>query len=174
MMRRNLGARMVATALVLVLQLVHAPAWARLETASLAGHVLSADSHLPLSGVRVHVSDPRAGTLRSSTPTGPDGAFSVAGIPPSTYEVAVQSDQGLYLVSGPIHLSAGEARRVQVGVRSEQESNLDVDEGKKKKGATWWNNPLTATLIVLGAAVLIGVAVDSASNDSTSTSPSSP
>ncbi len=176
MMRRNVTAKTVAAGLVLVLYLAHAPTWAGSRTASLSGHVLSADSHLPLAGVRVHVGDPRTGAVHSSAATALDGSFSVAGLPPSTYEVAVQSDQGLYVVNGPIHLTPGEARRVQVGVRKDISPSPAGSAKTRRKGATnWWNNPLTATAIVVGAAVFIGVLVDHASKDQTTgASPSLP
>ena len=176
-MGRKLTARIVAGALVVALQLVSVPAWAGTRTASLSGHVLSAESLQPMAGVLVHVSNPRTGVIQSSTPTGVDGSFSLSMLPPATYELAVQSDRGLYVVNNSVRLGPGEARRVSVGLRQENAApSPETRDHAKTRGRTnWWNNPLTATAIVIGAAVVIGVLVDQASNDNNqNASPSNP
>lgn len=175
-MRRTLTAKIVAGVLVTALQLVPASAWADARTASLSGHVLSAESLEPLPGVLVHVGNPKTGAIQSSAPTASDGSFSLSMLPPANYELAVQSDRGLYVVNSSLHLSPGEARRVSVGLRKENAapSPQERDRARTRGRTNWWNNPLTATAIVVGAAVLIGVLVDQSSSDDNNASPSSP
>lgn len=165
MLRQRLLGRIVAIALVPALQWGTIPAAVGSSTGTIAGHVLSADSRTPLAGVQVHVGDPRTGEMRTSSPTASDGSFMVAGLLPSSYEIAVQSTKGVYLAEGAVRLDPGQTRHVQVAV-SQQVAPSPTEQHNGRRGGGWWNNPLAATLIVLGSAVLIGVAVDQLSNDS--------
>ena len=158
-------ARLVATVLVPALAWATVPAATAPATGTITGHVLAAGSLAPLKGVQVHVGDPKTGEVRSSTATGDDGSFSVSGLAPSKYEIAVQSSQTLYVAGGSVALAAGETRAVQVAVNQQTAPSPNDKEKKDRGGTAWWNNPFTATLIVLGSAVLIGVLVDQATDD---------
>ncbi len=165
MSMRTVASRGIAALLILALQLIYAPAWAALQTASLSGRVLSADSQKPLAGVRVHVGDPRTGSVRSSAATAADGSFSVAGLPAASYELAIQSGSGLYVVPAPVSLASGESRNVHLAVQSQKMAPSPQEASGGKKDMGFWNNPLTATLIVLGAAIVVGVVVDEITDD---------
>jgi hypothetical protein len=163
---------LVTLALVVLEQTAPVPS-AEPAGAVLTGRVLAAATGNPLPGVRVHVGNPRSGFVRSSQPTAQDGSFSVREIPASNYELAVQSERGLYLVASPVRLAPGEARTVQLEVH-ERASRADEFSEDRAGGTTWWNNPLTATLIVVGSAVAIGVLVDGATDDEENPSASAP
>lgn len=174
MIRSGLHAKLVVALLVPALAWVTVPAATAPATGTITGHVLAAGTLAPLKGVQVHVGDPKTGEVRSSTPTGDDGSFAVSGLPPSKYEIAVQAPQALYVAGGSVALAAGETRSLQVAVNQQVAPSPAENDKKDRGGAAWWNNPFTATLIVLGSAVLIGVLVDNAvDDDETPASPSS-
>lgn len=165
MLRRRLAGKIVAVVLISALHWAALPAATPPSTGSIAGHVLSADSQAPLAGVQVHLADSRTGEIRTSSPTSADGSFSVAGLQPSSYELAVQSAGGVYLADGALRLDSGQKRNVQVAINAQIAPSPAEKSSGRRRGAGWWNNPLAATLIVLGSAVLVGVAVDQLTND---------
>lgn len=168
MVRGSVLVKVVAAALVASLQWLAVPAAPSATLGAISGRVLSTDTSAPMKGVQVHVGNPRTGEIRSSAPTGEDGSFTVAGLPPATYELAVQAPRALYVVSGAVPVTDGAHRAVQVAVNPETAPSPAAKERASRGGAKWWNNPFTATLIVIGAAVVIGVVVDNATNDESS------
>ena len=74
--------------------------------------------------------------------------------------VSVTVGVGVHLVQHPVLLAPGENHLVEV--------TLDVEgEGEEEdtRGATFWQNPLTAALLVTGSAVLIGLLLEKAVED---------
>jgi len=165
MLRQRLAGKLAAVVLIPALQWASVPAAPGLATGSIAGHVLSADSHAPLRGVQVHLADPSTGEVRTSSPTLPDGSFTVAGLAPSSYELAVQSGTGVYLAQGAVRLDPGQTRHVQVAINAQVAPSPAEKADNGRRGAGWWNNPLAATLIVIGSAIVVGYAVDSLTDD---------
>ena len=136
---------------------------------------MRAADQAPLVGARLHVSDPKAGKLFSSTPAGEDGSFAPVDLPPSTYRLAVESDGGLYLVEAPLALAPGAARTLTVAVNPQsanREAGPTDDFDEQKFGPL--ENPLTAALIVLGTATLIGVLLDDDAKSEGQASPAIP
>ena len=168
--------KVIATVLVLSLQAAFIPVQAETPTASISGTVLSAETQQPLPGARFYAADPNSGEIYQSGVTSEDGGFAVAGLPASTYQLAVESDGGLYLVGTPVKLAPGQTQDVNVAVNPEAAPSPEEAEKNKKKGGTGiWNNPLTAALIVAGAAIVLGVIVNETTkdDDEKSVSPSS-
>lgn len=178
MTSRSVSLRTVAMALIVTSILAVTPVSAGPRSGSLSGHVLAGSTRAPLAGALVHVKDPRTGTLHSSGPTDRDGSFSVPELPPSTYRLAIQSGPGLYLAGDVVRLAPGENRTVQVAVTDEPAGAAPGPEEAEKEQArsrlSWLNNPLMATVTVLGAAIFVGVIVDNAIDDEVTASPSSP
>ena len=173
-MTHRKDSRWIATAMAIAIVLAPIPAAAATAPGTLSGHIVAADSKAPLAGARLHVGDPRSNAVRSSAPTGADGRFEVAGLPAAAYEIAVESRGGLYVVDSPLRLEPGEHRTVQLAIASGQEApTAPPGSAPKKTAATFWNNPLTATLVVVGAAVIVGVIVEQTTSNDT-TSPSNP
>ena len=137
--------------------------------ASLAGRVVSLGTGSPLAGARVHVADPTTREIRSSEATTADGSFSVRGLDPRAYSVAVESKGGLYVVSAPVVVAEGKERAVELAVESAPAPGPPA-EAKPKLSV--WENPLTATLIVVGAAIVVGAIIGSSNDSSTPASPS--
>ena len=165
--------RWLAGVLVVALQVVLVPATAATSTAALNGSVLSGGASVPLPGARVHAAETRTGAVSTSSITTADGSFRLDGLPPATYSLAVESAGGLYLVGTPVHLEPGEERTVHLAVQETAPSPAEA-AAKTAGRLAWWNNPLFATLVVLGGAVIVGVIVNNAINDEATASPSSP
>lgn len=151
--------RMISIILVCLLPLCMSPAFAASEGSALTGIVLDAGSRTPLFGVQVHMADPASGRFYASESTGPDGTFKVDGLPAATYEIGLEQDGGLYLVPNPVSLAPGQNHLVEVMLDVADEEDSDT------KGATIWQNPLTAALLVTGSAILIGLLLEEAVKD---------
>jgi len=114
---------------------------------------------MPLAGAVVRLIDSDSGDLFSSAHTDGEGRFQIVGLPPSIYVLGVESEGGLFTSQTPVSLEPGQGRSVQVAIH-QLEKPAPGQQKKKKKGGSPWDNPLTATLIVLGAAILVGVIID--------------
>jgi hypothetical protein len=136
------------------------------RSANLSGSVLSAADSSPLVGVKLHAGDPKTGEIYSSPPTTADGKFRIEQLPAATYRVAVESEGGLYVASAPVKLAPGQAQSLTVAVNPQMADDPQSAKGKQGPAKTSvWSNPGTAALIVLGASVVLGVAIDEATDD---------
>lgn len=153
------------------------PARATQATASLSGVVRSAVGDAPLAGARVFAGDPLTGQVFPSEPSAEDGSFSIRELPAAVYEIAVESNSGLFLVEQKVPLLPGmdQALGIEVDPALAGSGGGGSTGGNRRPGV--WNNPLTAALLVLGLAVLFGIVIDNATNDndkSVEEKPSSP
>jgi len=180
--RQGRGSRVVALGLSAALSIgLSAPvAWSAATSGhpiAIDGTVFSVDDQAPIDRARVHLGNPRSGEMVTSEATGKDGAFRMDGLTPGTWRVAVESPEGLFLVAAPLILAEDEEgpRTLQLmvtraeGTRSAA-SKLRLADGR----ASIWNNPTTAALIVVGAAIVAGLLIDAATDDEDTVSPSSP
>lgn len=157
--------KVLVLGLVLVVQSFHAPIVADGREATLTGSILLANGDVPLAGAKLHVGDRRSGAVFSSQPTGPDGAFFVGDLPGATYELAVESDRTLYVISQPIQLASGETRGLKIAVNGQTEPTGKGKKGQTAKKPRPWSNPVTATLLAVGSAVVVGLVVEAAGGD---------
>jgi len=166
MTQRSLGVKLVATLVIASLQALMLPAAVADTGASVRGTILSAGEQAPLEGAKLHLGDPKTGEIYSSAPADAEGAFEVNGVPAATYEMAVESDGGLYMVQTPLTLAPGQTQSVNLAVNPQTAPPPGEEEKQKKRGGTGvWNNPAIAALIVVGAAVVIGLLIDAATDD---------
>ena len=103
-----------------------------------------------------------------------DGSFSVAGIPAGPAELAIETSEGLYVVATPVAVAPGTTHRVQLAFGGRQDTSVPTPpekDAKKKRGGIW-ANPTTATLIIIGSAIVVGAAIDQLTH--TSGAPASP
>ena len=158
-------AKILAVMLVVAVQLVFVPTTAGQEVATLSGTVLAFDGKQPVDGAILHVGDMRTGKIYSSVATNNAGDFVLSGLPPAAYELAVEMDGGLYLVGAPLQLTAGQERDVQVAIHPQTVADpATASEDEKNRKMGFWDNPLTASLAVIGLAVLFGVAISELDN----------
>jgi len=95
-------------------------------------------------------------------PVASDGSFEATGVPAGQTELAIETSEGLYVVATPITIAPGTTRRVQLAYGGRQDSSAPKasENGKKKKGGGFWANPLAATLVIVGSAIVVGFAIN--------------
>ncbi len=153
------------------------PAWSAGPV--LSGQVLTLDQgNTPLAGAQVLARNTANGETYRSAATAADGSFSLEGLPAAEYDLAVEHGEGVYVMPSAMKLTPVTPQTVQLGVRtnakankSNRKSNAQARQGA---GKSLWSNPLTATGIVLGSAIVVGVVVDEADSDDDNSSPSAP
>ena len=128
------------------------------ETGVLIGRVLpSVDSRVVARTVWV-------GTIPATVSA--DGSFRATGIPAGPSELAIETSEGLFVVATPVAIAPGTTRRIQLAYGGRQDSSTPAppkNEKKKKRGGIW-ADPMKASLIIVGAAIVVGFAVDSLTN----------
>lgn len=161
-------------ALVSLVSLVWAPLGAATANApaTLTGSIVRTADQAPLAGARLHAGDPKTGKIYSSTPATDDGSFVLGELPAATYRLAVESAGGLYVVETPLAVAAGTAQTLTLAVSpsTDGDGSPDDDDGD---GWSFWDNPYTAALTLLGLAAIVGIAIGGKS-DSPTPSPSQP
>ena len=169
-----------SVALALVGVQLFIPAAHAFQGASLSGHVLASPSSAPLPGAKVFLANAKSGEVLASAQSGTDGSFALRDLAPGTYHVAVESKGGLYTVDTPLTLGASDQKSVHLAINPSPRtaaaaepaaSASPMEEEKKKKSGSLgpWDNPLTASLVVVGSAVLLGVLIDQIDDNGTST-----
>lgn len=162
---RKSGFKLVAVALVLLLQGSMLPTLAAPDTGSISGVVKTDDGRQPLADAVVHIADRDTGEIYSSEPSAADGSFRVAKLPYGKYEVGVESNGGLFIVSVPLNVGKASTDNVQLVVTGSAEAVALVGAGRKAGTAGVWSNPLTAALIVVGAAIVVGAIISATDDD---------
>jgi len=158
----SLANKTLAVALIVGVQLLVSPAPAATPPAALSGQIVSAEERAPVPGVVVRMVDPGTGDLYTSPPTDDKGVFAIDSLPASVYSLSVQQDEGVFVAGSNIVLAPGQHRSVQVAVyaKKAQDGPEAAQDPEYKQGAL--ENPLTATLIALGIAVVLGAAAHEA------------
>jgi hypothetical protein len=139
-------------------------------SAPVTGEVLGND----LAGAIVHAAT-EDGANRTA-PLDAHGRFDFPALSEGAWNLAVQTPAGLHVATTPVVVRGGESRAVLLTLApgASTPANRAAKRARADK-MSWWNNPLTATLIVVGAAVVVGVAVEQwTEDDSSSASPSTP
>jgi len=157
--------KLLALALAGSLLIAWLPVAAQDPSASLAGRVRAGVA--PLAGAQVFAANSETGQLIPATRTDDDGAFEIAALPGATYELAIETGGNLYVAEQPVPVPAGTRRQVEVRIHPELAAK-GGEPGTKPAGrglSRVWNNPLSAAFVVVGAAVVVGVLVDNATND---------
>jgi hypothetical protein len=161
--------RGLVMALVISVQVQGLPVRAGSAGAVLSGTILRGNQHQPVSGAKLLVGDSSSGRIFASSATGSDGRFTVRNLPASTYELAIQSGGGLYPTGVPVQLASGAKQEIQLAFADPSGPTSDSVQLER---AGVWSNPLTATMVVLGGAVVVGLALEGATDDSSSGSAS--
>jgi len=81
------------------------------------GQVLGPAGVTPLTNATVTFYNLTSGESYTSQPTGADGSYVTADLPAGSYDVAVQTERGLWLVDEPMTLGEGESRTLAFSLR---------------------------------------------------------
>lgn len=137
--------------------------WAA-STGSLKGKVTPAEG--VAAPKTVWITPTNAPGTSVSAPVAADGTFQVDNLPAGTAALAVETSEGLYVVNTPVVITAGTVSTLQLAYGGKQDTSTQTapdQKEKKKKGGGVWSNPLYATLIVVGSAIVLGVLISSLS-----------
>jgi hypothetical protein len=171
-----------ALAVLLASTLIVPPASAAAGSGILEGRVVvpqgSAAPKAVWAATAVNAKTPQRATIDEK------GAFHLDAVPAGSVELAVETAEGLYVVDTPVTIAPGATRQVQLAVRGRQGTTPAAPTNppppqpppKKPKGGLW-DNPLTATLVIVGGAIVTGLIIDAVegdSNDQSAASPSNP
>jgi hypothetical protein len=146
----------MGTTLPIVLATVLAvpPATLAQETGELIGSVLpSIDTQLVARTVWV-------GAIPAKVSA--DGSFRATGIPGGPSKLAIETSQGLFVVATPVAIAPGTTRRIRLAYGGRQDSSAPPppENEKQKKSGGFWANPLAASLVIIGSAIVVGFAID--------------
>ena len=166
MSERPVTAKPLAIAVILAMAATWLPVLGQEGSAGLTG-VIRAHDRSPLEGARLLAADPESGKVHRSEPTGEDGSFTLDGLEPGRYDLAVEVEGGLYLIKQSLDLVAGAQRSVQVAIGEPLAAGHGAPPDEAQAGM--WNNPFIAGGLVLGFAILVGALVKNATSDEDST-----
>ncbi|MFQ5719088.1 MAG: carboxypeptidase-like regulatory domain-containing protein [Acidobacteriota bacterium] len=82
-----------------------------------SGHVLGPAGVTPIPGARVVFYNVLTGITTQSDPTDDTGAYDVSDLEAGRYDVAVDTERGLWLVERPLEIGAGETREMTFALR---------------------------------------------------------
>lgn len=162
----------------------------------LEGRILS-DEGKPIEKAVVKIRNLDTGDEFTSPPTAANGNYKFTRLPPGRYEVAVQTERGMYLGNRTVDLVNKEAQSYSFSLKAaspeqalkEAEAARGEEEPRRRPTAArpaitpseaaskmgLWNNPTTAVL--LGIAIAIGAAIvidEARDDDDEDASPSAP
>ncbi len=159
----------------------------------LEGRIMGEDGKAIQKAV-VKVRNLDTGEEFSSAPTGANGSYKFSKLPPGLYEVAVQTERGMYLGNRTVDLANKQAQSYSFALKNVppeqalEEAAAARGEERRPVGArppvtpieaaaktSVWSNPLTATLLGVAIAVGAGIVIDEAlDDDEDDGSPSAP
>lgn len=153
--------------IVSFLFMVGGPVYSDLQVgSSISGKILSPDKITPVAGAIVKAAEMESKKVYESQATAENGFYEITGLPKGTYDIAVQAEKGLYAVNKLLNVGEIESHSVSL-VLNENPENPKEEKGEKPEGTEakkgkpgFWNNPLTATLAVVGIAVVLGFAIE--------------
>ena len=111
------GQRIVACVLITAICVVGLPVLGSHSSANITGTILRTDDGAPLAGATVKVARHSDARIFESAKTGIKGNYSLSDLPAGTYDIAVQTSQGLYVVNAPVALEPGEKLSLILSVR---------------------------------------------------------
>jgi hypothetical protein len=140
-------------------------------TATLSGRIVGAADARPMPGARVWLAESPGTRVIASSPSSQNGAFRLRQVPPGTYALAVETGPGLYTLEPSLQLTpdATHVVRIEVPFGTTEDSAANEAPSPSKAQKRIWNNPYTASLIVLGAAALVSVVVQSVTDETLAT-----
>jgi hypothetical protein len=119
-----------ATAIASTPPAVSAPVSAHAE---IRGNVFGADGLTAIPGVTVKAAHMETQRVYTSDSTGADGVYRFRDLPPGSYDLAVQTAQGLFAADALVEAKAGRRTTVSLAIRpaARQEEKPEEQEGEK-------------------------------------------
>ena len=161
----------------------------------LEGKILSDDGQA-IQGAKIKVRNLDTGEEFTSAPTGGNGSYKLDNLPAGRYEIAVQTERGVYLGNRTVDLVNQTSQTYSFSLKNvppeqaleEARRAREEDEGappappptgRPPTGAaagasktSYWSNPWVATFTVLGIAIGAAIFIDHLDDDDDDGSPS--
>ncbi len=154
---------------------------------SLEGKILTDDGQA-IQGAKVKLRNLDTGEEFTSAPAGGNGSYKLDNLPPGRYEIAVQTERGVYLGNRTVDLISKKSQTYSFSLKNvppeqaleearrarEEEEGVPPappPTGRPPTGVaagsktSYWSNPWTATFTVLGIAVGTAVLIDRIDDD---------
>ena len=122
------GHRGVASVLITAICLVGLPVFGGHSSANISGTILRTEDGAPIAGATVKVARHADAKIFESARTGVRGNYMLSDLPAGTYDLAVQTEDGMYLVGAPLALEPGERRSLSLSVRPHGGKGQTADE----------------------------------------------
>ena len=163
-----------------------------------AGAVLLPDGLTPVPGVSVKAANVDTEQIYASVKTGQDGIYKLTGLPAGSYDLAVETSEGLYAADTLVEAIPGKRVIVSLAIKSvaqegqpaegekageKGEADKGKEEGKNddkaepepyknpKKRKGFWRSPWGALVVIIPGAVLLGVLANAIVGDSEPVTP---
>jgi hypothetical protein len=163
--------------------------------AEIRGNVFGADGLSAIAGVSVKAAHMETRRIYTSESTSADGVYKLRDLPPGSYDLAVQTPQGLFAADALVEAKAGHRTTVSLAIRPTarqegQPQEEEKPEGEKpeeakpeeaapeaekpaepeaqkppRKSGGFWRSPAGAAIAIVAGAVVVGVAANSAVGD---------
>lgn len=163
--------------------------------AEIRGNVFGADGLTTIPGVSVKAANMETRRIYTSESTSADGVYRLRDLPPGSYDLAVQTPQGLFAADALVEAKAGHRTTVSLAIRPTARQEGEPQEGEQKEGEKpeepkpaegapeaekpaepqaqkppkksggFWRSPAGAAIAIVAGAVVVGVAANSAVGD---------
>jgi hypothetical protein len=157
------------------------------DLAALEGRIIASEAATPVAGVVLQATRPGSEAVFRSEATDEAGRFALRDLPAGTYDLAVETPQGVYQSPATVTLAPGQSEQVLLGLAPAKNEDpedspavVDEEEDERRPGMTVIKNPLVMTLISLGGLTLLAWGIDSTvdrnedSGNESGASPSAP
>ncbi|MBP7147040.1 MAG: carboxypeptidase regulatory-like domain-containing protein [Acidobacteria bacterium] len=132
-------------------------------TAAVRGRVFSADLKTPAPGLMVQAIPDQGGDPLAQATTDAKGRFALAGLPDGTYVLLLSDGKGAPMAAARVTANAGKTETVALAL-PEKTGTTTLAPSARRLGA-WISTPLGATVTLVAAAVVIGLAADDLTDD---------
>jgi hypothetical protein len=148
------------------------------RTASITGRVFGSDRTTPVQGAVVRAIRGNGAQVFSSMPSDERGDFTLANLPPGSYDIVVELSDGVYVVERTLSIS--EARVYSLSLAAVPADNVEkhveaVDkpvkgyawtlEGRGGKAGGFWRTPGGIAIIAGGVVGLVALAASGGGNN---------
>jgi hypothetical protein len=137
--------------------------------AMLEGKLIGSDRKTPLQGARLHAVS-KDNKVFSSAPADARGRYSLKGLPPGTYKLAISTEDGVYFLESEVGIASASSFSIDLATVTAEAATgrvpgIDLDalgfativQGKKDGGGRFWGSAKGIVLLVAtaGAVALI-------------------
>ncbi len=137
-MKKVPSATRIASFLIILafISLIASPGYTQsLKGTSISGRILSSDQAAPIIGAIVKAADIKSKKIYESKPTAKNGYYEISGLESGTYDIAVQVDEGLYLVNKLLNLGENQSHTLSLTLKENPADPQEEEKTQEKEKA---------------------------------------